>query len=429
MKRILLLPLLMVLLFLAAACGGTTVEQAKEKAQDAAATAQDAAAGAAEQAKEAVATAQDAAADAAEEAKEKLGEAQEQAKEAAADAKDAVEEAASDVKEAVEDAVATEEAMDAEMAEEEAAMAPLVEGDYLVGIMQLVSHPALDAEREGAIQALAENGFVDGENLTIDYQNAEGDIATLTTIAQKFVDEDVDLIIAITTPAVQAAYNVTQDLEGPPIVFTAVTDPYAAGVATAPDDHPAWVTGIQGMPPVEDAMAVIQEVLPDVQSIGMIWNTAEKNSEVATSIARDTAAKMGIELVEANIADSSEVQTAAESLAAQGVDAFFVSTDSTVVAGFEALVKVAEENDIPLFANDPASSERGAVAALGLDYFQDGLDAGTIAVTILKGEAAAGDITIERQRAGLLAVNLKSVVSQAVELPDSVVNRAAQVFD
>ncbi|MCB0167039.1 MAG: ABC transporter substrate-binding protein [Anaerolineae bacterium] len=407
MKHIFLLPLLMVVLFLAVACGGTTVEQAKEKAQEAAATAKDAAAGAAEQAKEAAATAQVVAEGAAE-----------QAKEAAADAKEAVEAAATEVKEAVDEADATDEAM-----------AAPVEGDYTVGIMQLVSHPALDAEREGAIKALADNGFIDGENLTIDYQNAEGDIATLTTIAQKFVDDDVDLIIAITTPATQAAYNVTKDLGGPPIVFTAVTDPYAAGVATAPDDHPAWVTGIQGMPPVEDALAVIKEILPDIQTLGMIWNTAEKNSEVATSIARDTAADMGIELVEANIADSSEVQTAAESLVAQGVDAFFVSTDSTVVAGFEALVKVADENDIPLFANDPASSERGAVAALGLDYFQDGLDAGTIAVTILKGDAPAGDITIERQRAGLLAVNLKSSESQGVELPAEVVDRAAQVFE
>ncbi|MCB9078015.1 MAG: ABC transporter substrate-binding protein [Anaerolineaceae bacterium] len=420
MKRILLLPLLMVVLFLAAACGGAqpAVEQAKEKAQDAAATAQDAAADAAEQAKEAAATAQVAAEGAAEQAKEALGQAQDAAKDAAADAQEAVEAAATEVKEAVDEAVATDEAM-----------AAPVEGDYTIGIMQLVSHPALDAEREGAIKALADNGFIEGENLTLDYQNAEGDIATLTTIAQKFVDEDVDLILSITTPAMQAAYNVTKDLEGPPIVFTAVTDPYAAGVATAPDDHPAWVTGIQGMPPVEDAMAVIKEVLPDVKTIGMIWNTAEKNSEVATSIARDTAADMGIELVEANIADSSEVQTAAESLAAQGVDAFFVSTDSTVVAGFEALVKVADENDIPLFANDPASSKRGAVAALGLDYFQDGLDAGTIAGTILKGDKTAGEITIERQRAGLLAVNLKSSESQGVELPAEVVDRAAQVFE
>ncbi|MCB0208889.1 MAG: ABC transporter substrate-binding protein [Anaerolineae bacterium] len=415
MKRLFLMLLLVALALFAAACGGAppAAEQAKEKAEDAAAEAESAV-------EKAAAEAEDAAAEAKQEAEAAAADVEEAANAAAADAESAVDEAMAE---------ATEEAM-AEEAEatDEATMAP-VEGEYTVGIMQLVSHPALDAEREGAIQALTDNGFIEGENLTIDYQNAEGDIATLTTIAQKFVDDDVDLILAITTPAIQAAYNVTQDLEGPPIVFTAVTDPYAAGIATAPDDHPAWVTGIQGMPPVEDALAVVQEILPDVKSIGMIWNTAEKNSEVATSIARDTTAKMGIELVEANIADSSEVQTAAESLAAQGVDAFFVSTDSTVVAGFEALVKVANENQIPLFANDPASSERGAVAALGLDYFQDGRDAGTLAVSILKGDATAGELTIERQRAGLLAVNLKSVESQGVEMPAEVVDRAAQVFE
>lgn len=390
MKRIYLWILFIALAIFAAACGGAvpSAEEVQESAEEAAAEVQEAAEAAAVE----------------------------------------VEEAADDAAEAVESAVEEATGGEAPAAEEAEAMEP-VEGNYTVGIMQLVSHPALDAEREGAVQALADNGFIEGENLTIDYQNAEGDIATLTTIAQKFVDEDVDLIFTITTPAIQAAYNVTQDLEGPPIVFAAVTDPYAAGIATAPDDHPAWITGIQGMPPVEDAMAVIQQVLPEVDSIGMIWNTAEKNSEVATSIARDTAEQMGVELVEANIADSSEVQTAAESLAAQGVDAFFVSTDSTVVAGFEALVKVANENQIPLFANDPASSERGAVAALGLDYFQDGLDAGNIIVDILNGEVTPADIPIERQRAGLLAINLRSIESQAVELPAEVIDGAEQVFE
>ena len=120
------------------------------------------------------------------------------------------------------------------------------------------------------------------------------------------------------------------------------------------------------------------EIVPDAQVVGIIWNPAEKNSEVATGIAREVAGDLGIELLEANISDSSEIQTAAESLVAQDIDAFFISTDSTVVSGFEALAKVANENQIPLFANDPASASRGAVAAVGVDYFQDGVDSGTI---------------------------------------------------
>ncbi len=337
------------------------------------------------------------------------------------------------------EAPAAEEEPVAEDVQEDEAAAPAAESvvvdevveaksSFQIGIMQIASHPALDAEREGVLASLAAAGFVEGANLTVDAQNAEGDIATLSTIAQKFVDDEVNLIVTISTPAIQAALNATKDIKGPPLVFVAVTDPYAAGIATAPDDHPAWVIGLQALPPVADAMAMIEELVPGVQKVGIVWNPAEKNSEVATKLARETATEMGIELLEANVADSSEIQTAAESLIAQDIEAFFISTDSTVVSGFEALVKVANENQIPLFANDPASAKRGAVAALGLDYYQDGLDGGKIAASILAGEADPADLTIERQRAGSLAVNLDAAQAQGVKVPGTVLDRATQVF-
>jgi putative ABC transport system substrate-binding protein len=274
---------------------------------------------------------------------------------------------------------------------------------------------------------LADAGLVEGENLTILQQNAEGDIATLATIAQTFVDEGVDLIIATSTPAAQAAFNAVQDLETPVIVYNVVTDPFAAGLATAPDDHPAWIVGTQALPPVEAAMNTMLEVVPDADVVGLIWNPAERNSEVATGIAREVAAGLGIELLEANVADSSEIQTAAESLIAQDIDAFFISTDSTVVAGFESLARVANDNQIPLFANDPASAPRGAVTAVGVDYFQDGYDSGEIAAAILKGEATAADFTIEPQGATLIAVNLDAAEVQGVEVPESVIENAFEV--
>jgi putative ABC transport system substrate-binding protein len=218
------------------------------------------------------------------------------------------------------------------------------------------------------------------------------------------VDEGVDLIISTSTPASQAAFSAVQDLEAPIVIYNVVTDPFAAGLATAPDDHPGWIVGTQALPPVATAMETMMEIVPDAEVVGIIWNPAEKNSEVATGIAREVAGDLGIELLEANISDSSEIQTAAESLVAQDIDAFFISTDSTVVAGFEALVKVANENQIPLFANDPASAGRGAVAAVGVDYFQDGVDSGTIAAAILAGDATPSDFTVERQSASILAI-------------------------
>jgi branched-chain amino acid transport system substrate-binding protein len=301
-------------------------------------------------------------------------------------------------------------------------------GDFTIGMMQIATHPALDAGRDGALQALADHGLIEGENLTVIAQNAEGDIATLSTIAQSFVDEDVDMIISTSTPASQAAFKAVQDLESPYVVFNVVTDPFAAGLATAPDDHLAWIVGTQALPPVADAMSTMLEIMPEAERIGIIWNPSEKNSEVATSIAREVAQDLGLELIEANISDSSEIQTAAESLIAQDIDAFFISTDSTVVAGFEALVKVANENAIPLFANDPASASRGAVAAVGVDYFQDGYDSGDMAAKILKGEAMPADFTIERQSASILHINYDAAKEQGVEFPAEIEERAVATF-
>lgn len=235
----------------------------------------------------------------------------------------------------------------------------------VVGLMKLVSHPALDAEQQGVKDALAAAGFVDGETVILQEANAEGDIPTLTTIAQKFVDDGVALIVTTSTPALQAAFNATKDLAGPPIVFNAVTSPYAAGIATAADDHPAWVIGIQALAPVEDALALIPQLMPDIKTVGYIYNPSEANSVVNTEIAVPAAEALGLTLEVTQISNSSEVQTAAEALAARGVQAFFVSTDSTVVASLEALIKVANDNDLPLFANDPASAQRGAAVEIG----------------------------------------------------------------
>ncbi len=299
----------------------------------------------------------------------------------------------------------------------------------IVGLMKLVSHPALDAEQQGVKDALTAAGFIDGETVILQEANAEGDIPTLTTIAQKFVDDGVALMVTTSTPALQAAFNATKDLEGPPIVFNAVTSPYAAGIAAAADDHPAWVIGIQALAPVEDALALIPRLIPGIQTVGYIYNPSEANSVVNTEIAVPAAEALGLTLEVTQISNSSEVQAAAEALLARGAEAFFVSTDSTVVASLEALIKVANDNDIPLFANDPASAQRGAAVALGLDYYQDGLDTGALAVGILKGELDIATTPIERQRKGSLAINMAAAAEQGLTIPDDLKAEAALVIE
>jgi putative tryptophan/tyrosine transport system substrate-binding protein len=293
-----------------------------------------------------------------------------------------------------------------------------------VGIVQQTTHPALDAAREGAKKAFTDAG------LKVDFieKNAQNDTPTLTTIAEGFRDQKVDLVIAIGTQPVQAAYKVLKDT-GIPIVFNSVTDPYQAGVAKSETEHPG-LTGIQALPPVQQAFDLIQMLKPEAKKVGNIWTSSEKNSEVATGIAREYAKSKGIEFVEKQVTKTDEVLAAAEALAAEQVDAIFISTDSTVVSALESIVKVANESKIPLVCNDPASSQRGCVAALGLDYSDNGYQSAAImAIPILKGQKKPDEIPILRQQNNIIAINTAAAQQQGVTIPDSLKSRARQTFE
>lgn len=295
-----------------------------------------------------------------------------------------------------------------------------------VGIFQFVSHPALDANRQGIIDTLAEGGFVDGETVELVIANGEGDIPTLTTIAENFVfDEEVDVIMSISTPAAQAALNVTSDLEGPPIIFSSVTSPYVAGLAETACIKTEWLTGSQALAPFDQTVPLIFDLVPDADTVGYIYNTAEANSVANTDIIVPIMEELGLAMEIQEIANSSEVSTAAEALVSRDVDIFYVATDSTVVAGLESLIAVANENGIPVLASDTSSAPRGAVVAQGLDYYQEGIDAGTMAVALLNGEIDITETSISRQRGTVLAVNLDVAADQGVEIPQELVDRAS----
>ncbi len=299
-----------------------------------------------------------------------------------------------------------------------------------VGVFQFVSHPALDANREGFIDTLAAGGYVDGETVELVIANGEGDIPTMNTIAENFVfDEEVDLIMAISTPALQAAFNVTSDFEAPPVIFSSVTSPYVAGVADAACIKPGWVTGSQALAPFEQTVPLIFDLVPEAETVGYIYNTAEANSVANTDIIVPIMEELGLTMEIQEIANSSEVPTAAEALVSRGVDVFYVATDSTVVAGLEGLIGVANENEIPVIASDPSSGARGTVLAQGLDYYQEGIDAGRMAVAYLDGELDIETTSISRQQGTLLAVNLDAAEAQGVELPQELLDRAGIVIE
>ena len=259
-----------------------------------------------------------------------------------------------------------------------------------VGITQIVDHPALNAVRDGFIEAMAENGYIEGKNISYDIENAQGDMATANTIAQKFVSEKVDVILSIATPTSQAAVNATSTI---PVVFSAVTDPVGAGLVKNLKSSGNNVTGISDLTPVKRQFQLIKEIVPQAKRVGTIYNAAETNSVTTNSLAREACKELGLELLEATVSSTADVFLAAQSLAGR-VDAIYVSTDNTTVSALDAVVQVTNENDIPLVLADPTTIKKGALAALGFNYYQHGRQTAPIVIKILKGKKP-GEIPVE----------------------------------
>ena len=299
---------------------------------------------------------------------------------------------------------------------------------FAIGMMVLVRVPALERVQGAIVAALAENGFVDGENIMINSASADGDIATLSTIAQQFVNDEVDLIITTTTPALQAAFNASKDLPTPiPIVFSTVTDPVGAGVVEDLVDHPGWISGSQLLPPLEATFDVMFETRPGVARIGYLYNPAEANSATQTEWIKAIAAERGVELEIAVVANSSEVKTAAESVSGSGIDFFFYSQDSTVAQGVTALVAVANETGIPIITNDVGNLALGIPLGVGASLAADGARAGEIAAGFLAGELDLGSTPIVPVAAVDFFVNLDAAAALGFDVPQSYSGRAIPI--
>jgi len=290
-----------------------------------------------------------------------------------------------------------------------------------IGIVNLLSHPALDAAQAGFIDALAEAGYVEGENLTLDIQNANNDQSTLTNIANTFASGDADLFYAIATPSAQSLAQVITDR---PIVFAAVTDPVSAGLVDEWENPGGNITGVSDMNPMDGQLNLIQEVLPDVQTVGIVYSSGEVNSEVQVDQAKAVADELGIEIVTATVTNSAEVQQAAQSL---DVDAFLIPTDNTVVSAAESVIQVAEQKGVPVFASDESTMERGAAAGLSVNYTQQGKDAAALAIQLLEG-ADPASLPVETQKEFDLFVNEAAAEAQGLTLPAEVIERSAKQF-
>ena len=283
---------------------------------------------------------------------------------------------------------------------------------FKVGVTQIVEHPSLDAAFVGFKEALKEKGIT----VEYDVQIAQGDQNNNQTIANNFVGDSVDLIFANSTPSALGALNATKDI---PIIFTSVTDPVGAGLVKAMDKPGDNITGTTDTHPdaIPNTVKFIDKEF-EGNKVGVIYNAGEQNSVAQIELVKKAMKDTDLKLVEATVSTSSEVKQAAESLIG-AVDVIYIITDNTVVSALESVVKVSNENQLPLFVGELDSVKRGGFAAYGFDYFDIGYEAGVMAAQILSGEKKASDLPVQYPKNLKLLINKKAAKEMKVELKDS----------
>ena len=288
-----------------------------------------------------------------------------------------------------------------------------------VGILQLMEHPSLNTIRESIIEGLEEAGYVDGENMLIDYQNGQNDMTIMKTAAQTFVANECDVIIAIATPAAQAVLSETTEI---PIVFAAVTDPVDAGLVDSLEQPGGNVTGTSDEVSAEMIMNLAEEITPGFKTIGALYSSGEDNSASVIAGLKEYAAAKGLKVVESAVTNSSEVQQAAQYLADK-VDVVYSPIDNTVASAMAVATEVFNSQKIPFYVSADSMVADGGLATYGIDYTVLGKETGAMVAQVLGGEDPAG-IPVKKMSDMSVYINKNTADAIGVEFPQAVLDRA-----
>jgi putative ABC transport system substrate-binding protein len=281
---------------------------------------------------------------------------------------------------------------------------------YVIGIFQSVDSPTANEVRRGILQAFSEAGLRDGREIVVTIRIANNDIAEVQRIARELAAERVDMIIPLSTQALQAAILAVRRT---PIVFGAVAVPYLVGAGKSETNHLAHVTGVVSTGPVRQTMALIREVLPRARRVGSLWTSSEINSEYYLDLAREAATELGFELIAVPVTGPHEIHASLQRLLNERVDVLFPMSDNTLNSSFDVIGRSAEETGLPLFGSFLRSVEFGACAALGYDFYEMGLKTGRLAVRVKDGESPAR-IPIQSMDEVKLYVNTAAAARQGV---------------
>lgn len=297
-------------------------------------------------------------------------------------------------------------------------------GEIKIGIVQIVEHPSLNTIRESFVAELEKKGYRHGENVIIDYQNAQNDQTNLKTICQKFSNSKYDMIVAIATPSAQAAVGETKEI---PVVFSACTDPVGSGLVDSLEKPGANVTGTSDAVSAEKIMELAQRITPGIQTIGALYSSSETNSIAVINNLKEYAQNNGLTVVDATVMNSSEVQQAAATLAGK-VDAIFTPIDNTVASAMPVVSQVAKQAKIPVYVGADSLVKDGGLATYGVNYVKLGQETAHIAVQILEGQNP-GDIPVKTMSDVEVYLNKTTADAIGITIPEDVLSEAAQIFE
>ncbi|MFR6290115.1 MAG: ABC transporter substrate-binding protein [Peptococcaceae bacterium] len=265
------------------------------------------------------------------------------------------------------------------------------EEQYKIGIVQLTSHEAANTANQGFVQALADHGLAEGESVTFVQRNGQNEQSNLESIAQTFINEEVDLICAVSTSTAQVMASATEEI---PIVGTAITD-YVEAKLVESNEVPAYnVTGTSDQNPVEKQGELILQLVPDAKTVGVIYNSSEINSQLQVAWLEQYLQQQGIVLEKGAFSNISDMQQAAANLVDQ-VDAIYLPTDNTVASGVPQVIAITEAAKLPVICGEVGQVEGGGTATYGIDYYKLGYKTGEMAVRILKDGADPAEMPIE----------------------------------
>lgn len=292
-----------------------------------------------------------------------------------------------------------------------------------VGILQYVSHPALNDIRQGVEDGLEKAGYKQGENLTIEYQNGQADQSNLDTMSQQLVQQDPDALVGIATPAAQSLANTTQDI---PTVLGAVTDPVGANLVDDMQEPGGNLTGVSDKAPVDQQMELTKELLPDTEKIGILYSSTEDNSKYQVAEAREEAENSGFEVETFPVPSTNEISQTVQTMTDE-VDTIYVPLDNTIANAMPAVVNEADKTETPIIPSVDTMVEQGGLATISVNQYDLGVKSGEMVADILDGNAEPATTPIYTFDTGDIIINQEQAEKLNIELPDSIKEDATYV--